>query len=360
MILKNQNILFICRAPIHGGTENVILQLCEIFKSRVNKIVVCGGSGFDKQVLSDMNIRFILIPDLTDKHPATIKTICQTLKSTVINENITIIHTHHRMAAFYVSLLGLYNNRVFINTSHNVFYDKVKLTRFSYNHAHLIACGEMVKKNLENEFGFHNVTTIHNAVKEFDGKVTVIPELNQLHSDGYFLIGNVGRLTKQKGIEYFIDAMPMILKQHPMTRFIIIGDGELAETLKKRATDRGLSDAIIWLGFRKDVQNIMSQLDLIVLSSLWEGLPLTPIEAFSVGKTIVATAADGTMEIIDDDVNGYLVPPKDVDAIAIKCVALAENREKLEQFEKAAQEKFQKEFSFEMFRDRFIKYYEEL
>lgn len=104
----------------------------------------------------------------------------------------------------------------------------------------------------------------------------------------------------------------------------------------------------------------MNQLDLIVLSSLWEGLPLTPIEAFSVGKTVVGTAVDGTVEIIDNDVNGYLIPPRDSNAIAEKCVALAEDRDKLEQFDLAAKRKFQKEFSFETFRDRFIKYYEEL
>lgn len=360
MNLADQNIIFISRANFHGGAENVILQLCEIFNPLVNKIVVCAGKGFDQKALEKLHIKFYEIPDIEKKSIGTILTVSKTLRHVVKKEKITVIHTHHRMAAFYVSLLGLYRNRIFINTSHNTFYNKIKLTQFSYSHAHLIACGEMVKKNLEEIFNLHDVTAIHNAVKKFAGPVAPDSTLTALHDKGYFLIGNIGRLTEQKGFEYFIDAMPDILKRHPKTKFIIVGAGELEQSLKERVARRHLEQNVVWLGFRKDVQNVMSQLDLVVLSSLWEGLPLTPIEAFSVGRTVVATAVDGTVEIIDDGINGYLVPPRVGNVIAEKSVELAENRNKLEQFELAAQEKFQKEFSFETFKDRFIKYYEEL
>lgn len=360
MNLKQQNILFIGRAMIQGGAENVILQLCEIFNPLVNKIVVCAGKGFDQKALKKLHIKFYEIPDIEKKNIGTMLTVSKTLQYVVKKEQITTIHTHHRMAAFYVSLLRLYRNRTFINTSHNTFDNKIKLTQFSYRHAHLIACGEMVKKNLEETFNLHDVTAIHNAVKKFAGPVVLDPTLKALHDKGYFLIGNIGRLTEQKGFVYFIDAMPDILKRHPKTKFIIVGAGELEQSLKERVARWHLEQDVVWLGFRKDVQNVMSQLDLVVLSSLWEGLPLTPIEAFSVGKTVVGTAVDGTVEIIDDGVDGYLIPPRDSNAIVEKCVALAENQDRLEQFDKAALERFKKEYSFDTFKDRFIKYYEEL
>ena len=360
MNLKQQNILFIGRAMIQGGAENVILQLCEIFNPLVNKIVVCAGKGFDQKVLKKLHIKFYEIPDIEKKNIGTMLTVSKTLQYVVKKEQITTIHTHHRMAAFYVSLLRLYRNRTFINTSHNTFDNKIKLTQFSYRHARLIACGEMVKKNLEETFNLHDVTAIHNAVKKFAGPVVLDPTLKALHDKGYFLIGNIGRLTEQKGFVYFIDAMPDILKRHPKTKFIIVGAGELEQSLKERVARRHLEQDVVWLGFRKDVQNVMSQLDLVVLSSLWEGLPLTPIEAFSVGKTVVGTAVDGTVEIIDDGVNGYLIPPRDAISIADKCVELAKDWDKLDHFDKAAHEKFCQEFSFETFRDRFIRYYEEL
>ena len=357
MNLAEQNILFIARAPIHGGTENVILQLCETFKPLVNNIVVCAGKGFDQDILKKIGIKFYEIPDLTDKNPKTMLNIASELRHIVKTEDITVIHTHHRMAAFYVTLLGLYKKCVFINTSHNTFYDKIKLTHFAYKHAHLIACGEMVKKNLEETFNLHDVTAIHNAVKKFAGPVVLDPTLKALHDKGYFLIGNIGRLTEQKGFVYFIDAMPEILKRHPKTKFIIVGAGELEQSLKERVARRHLEQDVVWLGFRKDVQNVMSQLDLVVLSSLWEGLPLTPIEAFSVGRTVVATAVDGTVEIVQNGVNGYLIPPQDSEAITEKCCELADQPALLQKFEAKARKRFTEEFSFATFEQRLIQYY---
>lgn len=360
MNLAEQNILFIARAPIHGGTENVILQLCEIFKPLVNNIVVCAGKGFDQDILKKIGIKFYEIPDLTDKNPKTMLNIASELRHIVKTEDITVIHTHHRMAAFYVTLLGLYKKCVFINTSHNTFYDKIKLTHFAYKHAHLIACGEMVKKNLEETFNLHDVTAIHNAVKKFDGPIVPDSTLTALHDQGFFLIGNVGRMTEQKGFEYFIDAMPAILSKHPNTKFIMVGAGKLKQSLKDRVTRLKLDSDVVWLGFRSDVQNVMSQLDLVVLSSLWEGLPLTPIEAFSVGRTVVATAVDGTVEIIQDGVNGYLIPPRDNKALAEKCCALMDQKAVLQKFEVEARKRFTQEFSFSTFKQRYIQYYKKM
>lgn len=356
MKLSEQNILYIARAPIHGGTENVVLQLCEIFQPIVNKVVVCAGKGFNQEPLKKMGIKFYEIPDLENKNPLNILKISAKLKHIVKTENITVIHTHHRMAAFYVTLLQLYKKCIFINTSHNTFYNKVKLTRFAYKHAYLIACGEMVKKNLVDEFGLRNVTVIHNAVKPFKGQVIEEPILKESHDQGYFLVGNVGRLTKQKGFKYFIESMPFVLKHHPKTKFVIIGSGELEDSLKKEAQDLGVSDDIIWLGYRKDVQNLMSQLDLIVLSSLWEGLPLTPIEAFSVGVPVIGTAVDGTIEEIENGTNGYLVKSENKKELAELIQKYIDNPNKKKMSVKA-KNIYIREYSIEKFQNNILDYY---
>lgn len=359
MKLSEQNILFIARAPIHGGTENVVLQLCEIFQPLVNKIVVCAGTGFNQEPLKRMGIKFYVIPDLENKNPLNMIKISAKLKRIVKAENITVIHTHHRMAAFYVSLLRLYKKSCFINTSHNTFFNKIKLTHFAYNHAHLIACGKMVKENLVNEFGLKDVTIIRNAVKPFEGAIVEEPVLKELHNQDYFLIGNVGRLTEQKGFKYFIESMPLVLKEHPRTKFVIIGSGELEDSLRELADRLKVSNDIIWLGYRKDVQNLMGQLDLIVLSSLWEGLPLTPIEAFSVGKAVVATSVDGTIEEVKSGINGYLVKPKNGSDLAQKINEYLNCANK-KQLQQNAFNEFKQEYSFEKFRDKMIHYYQGL
>ena len=362
MNLKEQNILFFTRTMKLGGTENVVLQLCEIFKPLVNSIVVCSCGGVNVEKLNEMGIKHYLIPDIENKSISTMFAVCKTIKTIVKEERITIIHTHHRMAAFYVSLLGLYRNCKFINTSHNTFENKKFLTRFAYGHACLIACGEMVKKNLVEyyELSENQITVIHNAVKPFVGEIIEDPLVKKLHEEGCFVIGNIGRLSEQKGMEYYIKAIPEVIKECPQARFVIAGSGEDESKLKELSEYIGADKYLTFLGYRNDVQNLMSQLDLIVLSSLWEGLPLTPIEAFSVGKTIVATAVDGTPEIIRDGVDGYLVEPKGPEQIADKINYLIEHPNVRKKMEKQAKQKYLDEFSFEKLSRSYIEFYQNL
>lgn len=359
--LEKQNILYFTRTMELGGTENVILQLCEIFNPVVNNIVVCSCGGVNVKKLDELGIKHYTIPDIENKSLNTVISVIRTLKKVVKTENISIIHTHHRMAAFYVTLLNLYKKCVFINTSHNTFSNKVTLTRFAYKHASIVACGKMVKKNLAETFGLPDkqITVIHNAVKPFDKEVKSDPFISKLHKKGYSIVGNVGRLSEQKGMEYFVHAIPAIKKQISNAKFVIIGSGEDESKLKQLVNKLNLQEDCYFLGYRTDIQNLMSQLDLIVLSSLWEGLPLTPIEAFSVGKTIVATAVDGTVEIINDKVNGLLISPKNSNAISEGVISLLSNDFERQDYEIAAKRTYEKEFSFSSFAYKYRDFYKE-
>lgn len=356
MNLEIQNILYFSRSTQHGGTENVILQLCEIFHPLVNKIIVVSADGFNVEKLKSFGIKHYVIPDIEKKSLTTMYKVSKIIKKIVKDEYVTVIHTHHRMAAFYVRLLGLNRKAIFINTSHNTFTNRRELTRFSYKKAKLIACGEMVKKNLAEVFGFEEVAIIHNSVKSFEGKILADKQLKKAKDAGKILIGNIGRLTEQKGMEYFIQAVPVIVDAHPETCFFIIGSGEDEEKLKKMS--EGLP--IKFLGYRTDIQNLMSQLDIIVLSSLWEGLPLTPLEAFSVGKTVVATAVDGTLEIVRDGENGLLAKPKSVGGLAYKILWMIEHPAEKRKMEVEAKIIFDNEFSFDKFAQSYVNYYRSL
>jgi len=356
MNLNNQNILFFVRTMHLGGTENVVLQLCEIFKPYVNSITVCSAGGVNESILQEMGIKHYQIPDIENKSVDTLLSVSRRLKQIVKEEKITVIHTHHRMAAFYVRFLGLNKKCCFINTSHNTFSNKHFLTRYAYRKCHLIACGKMVKKNLQDEFGLSNVTVIHNAIKPFDGVVQVENQFKNAKDEGKFLIGNVGRLSEQKGMEYYLKAIPEIIKKHPEAIFYIIGEGEDEEKLKELG--KGLP--VSFLGYRSDIQNLMSQLDLLVLSSLWEGLPLTPIEAFSVGKSIVATGVDGTVEIVNDGVNGLIAEKKDEMDLAKKICWMIEHPTEKKKMEENAKETFVQDYSFKVLAQAYIKYYRSL
>ena len=324
--------------------------------------MICSSGGVNVGKLTEMGIRHYCIPDITEKEPSKIFIVAKKLKRIIKEEKITVIHTHHRMAAFYVSVLGLYKKCIFINTSHNTIDNKRRFTQISYKHCNLIACGEMVKKNLVEEFNLpsNRITVIHNAVRPFNNEVCTDRLIQELHDEGLFIIGNVGRLTEQKGMRYFIEAAPFIIKTHPDTRFLIIGSGEEEEMLKKMVSDNKMDKYILFLGYRNDIQNLMSQLDLVVLSSLWEGLPLTPIEAYSVEKTIVATAVDGTIEIVRDGIDGYLVEPGSAEAIADKVNYIIEHPNIKVALEHNAGERYKEKFSFTRLADSYIRYYERL
>ncbi len=359
MDLKNQNVLFFSRTMGMGGTSNVMIQMCKILKPRVKKIVVCSTGGPMVENLEEMGIEHIQIDDVGTH---TFKTFFNILKqvSHIIKEyKITVVHTHHRMAAFYTAVLKKKYKFIFINTSHNTFYNNKFMTRFAYKRANLIACGGMVKKNLVNYFGIpeHKVTVVHNAIEKFDGKVEIISELKKLKDDGYYLVGNVGRFAEQKGMEYFIDSYPLVKKESNKIKYILIGDGVDRGKLEDQIERLEIQDDVIFLGFRRDVQNVLSQIDLLVLSSLWEGLPLTPIEGFSVGKTVVATAVDGTVEIVKDGKNGFLIPAKDSESIAEKVLWLFNHPNSQKEMERMAFEIFETQFSFDRFAEKILNYY---
>lgn len=362
MLLREQNILFFTRTMMLGGTENVILQLCEIFHSEVNKIVVCSSGGINVNKLQQMGIKHYTIPDIEVKNIKNIFSVFFTLRKIVREEHITVIHTHHRMAAFYVRVARLDRKCTFINTSHNTFKDKKKLTQMIYKKANLIACGEIVKENLVHYFGLpeEKVFVIHNAVKPFEEVISNDTMVEKLHQQGKFVVANIGRLSEQKGMTYFIKAIPAVIRVHPETFFLIVGIGPEEKNLKMLVQETGVGAYIEFMGYRKDIQNLISQIDLLVLSSLWEGLPLTPIEAFSVGKTVIATAVDGTVEIVRDGIDGFLVEPKNSAALAERLIHVIENPEEKHRLEVSAKERYMVNYSFTQFAHSYLSYYKRL
>lgn len=361
MVLEKQNILFIVRTMGLGGTENVVLQLCEILAGRVNKIVVCSSGGVHESKLQTMGIKHYMIQDVANKNLVSMLRIYHSIKSIIKREKITIVHSHHRMAAFYAELAAP-KGVIKVANAHNTFQDKKKLTQFAYRNTKIIAVGEMVRENLTDFFEIpeSQVSVIHNAVKPFEGVVQKISTLDIEKKEGHILIGNIGRLSEQKGMNYFIDAAEIVTRNHPEVRFVIVGDGELKDQLHERVKSKHLQDVFLFLGYRNDIQNVISQLDFVVLSSLWEGLPLTPIEAYSVGKTVIGTAVDGTQEIIRNGIDGYLIEPRSAAQIAQKIENLLDQPKIRKKMELQAVQRYQNEFSFEKLKQSYLKLYKEL
>ena len=130
------------------------------------------------------------------------------------------------------------------------------------------------------------------------------------------LVGVVGRLEEQKGHGYLLDGWPAVLSEFPDARLLVVGDGRLRATLERRVRELGVAHSVLFAGFRADVPRVLDAVDVLVLPSLYEGMPLTAIEASAMAKPVVATAVDGTPEVIREGRTGRLVPPRDPAALS--------------------------------------------
>jgi len=140
-----------------------------------------------------------------------------------------------------------------------------------------------------------------------------------------FLVGTVTRLHESKGNTYLVEAARRVLDRRPNTRFIVFGEGPLRPALEDQARARGLGDRFLFAGFARDVPRAMSAFDLSVFPSLWEGTPLTVFEALAMGKPIVATDADGLVDVLAHGREALIVPKRDADALANGMVALMDD-----------------------------------
>ena len=144
-------------------------------------------------------------------------------------------------------------------------------------------------------------------------------------SDDDFLIGTVTRLHDSKGNAYLVDAARRVLDLRPRARFVLIGEGPLRPALEAQARALGLGDRFLFSGFVKDVALAMATFDLAVFPSLWEGTPLTVFEALAAGRPIVATDADGLLDVLTNDVTAAIVPKRNAEALADRIVHLMDH-----------------------------------
>jgi glycosyltransferase involved in cell wall biosynthesis len=131
-----------------------------------------------------------------------------------------------------------------------------------------------------------------------------------------FAIGTVTRLHESKGNAYLVDAARQVLQQRPQARFFVVGEGPLREPLEQQARALGLGDRFVFAGFVKDIPRVVSAFDVSVFPSLWEGTPLTVFEALAMGKAIVATDADGLVDVLTHERDAIVVPRRNAAALA--------------------------------------------
>jgi glycosyltransferase involved in cell wall biosynthesis len=170
--------------------------------------------------------------------------------------------------------------------------------------------------------------------------------------DGAPLLGLVAGLREQKGIVTLLDALELLARGGRPQRFAIVGNGPLRDEVERRVTSGPLAGSTLLLPFQGRVESYLKPLDVFVLPSLWEGLPMAVLEAMAMGLPVVASSVNGTPEAVEEGVTGYLVPPGDPVRLADRLEAIAADGETRAAMGRAAREAARSRFGVERMVDR--------
>lgn len=202
------------------------------------------------------------------------------------------------------------------------------------------------------------VVTIQNAIGEdafVDANAGVRAEMVQWFAQPpRWLIGAAGRMSPEKGFAVLIEAASLVVQQRPDAGIVLFGDGPLRADLERAIAERGLKGRFVMAGFRSDLGRFLPNLDLGVMSSFTEGLPVALLEMGAAGVPSVATAVGGIPEVIDDGVSGALVPPGDAKTLARRILALLDNDSQRIAMGRAARDRARRDFSFEAMSQRYL------
>lgn len=155
--------------------------------------------------------------------------------------------------------------------------------------------------------------------------------------EGARVAGVIGRLTRQKGQLDFVAAARLVAERMPAARFLLVGDGALRGEIERAVAAAGLAARFVITGSLARIEDALAAMDVIVMPSLWEGLPYAMLEAMAAGKAVVATRVGGLPDVIVDGVSGLLVQPRDAPALAAAMLKVLENAEQRSTIGLAAQ-----------------------
>lgn len=191
------------------------------------------------------------------------------------------------------------------------------------------------------------------------GQKAKIKQALNLPHDGK-IIATVAVLREPKGIQFMLQALPAILQKIPNAHYLIVGDGEFKTPLVELSESLGLQKHVTFAGRRTDIPQLLDCSDLFVLPTLIDALPTVLIEALAAERPIVASNVGGIPEIIENNVNGRLIPSGEPAELAAACIQVLEDENLARQFTLAGRQKVQQQFDVKVQAQKLIEIYEGL
>ncbi|MGH2372921.1 MAG: glycosyltransferase [bacterium] len=241
-------------------------------------------------------------------------------------ERIDLVHAHLPVAGIWGRVAArLARVPRVVYTEHNLPQRYAFLTRLLNRQTYrmndiVIAVSDEVRRAIT---GYANgrprILTVQNAV-DVETLATIVADASAVRREFGFppdalVVTTIGNLTPKKGHTFLLEASRRVLARHPNARFLLIGQGPLDDRLRAQANRLGLNGTVVFTGFRADAVRLLAASDVFVLSSLFEGLPVTLLEAMALGKASVVPRTGGIPEVTDET-SSVLVPSGDARALA--------------------------------------------
>lgn len=370
--MKKIKVLQVIESTGKGGSRNHLCSLVHnLNKDRFRVEVICSNlrdRDFNKDI-QGMREAGIKVSILKMRRNISILSdliaffkLCSYIKK----GRYDILHTHSSKAGFLGRLSArLMGVKVVIHTPHYFCFiaeDMSRVKKFFYFYLEkfaalfcdkIIAVSEsqrqdIIKSGLVNS---RKVITIENGVdiyKFSNNGFDISKKKQELGLDNRSIIlGTVGILIERKGQRYLIEAVSELIKEGFDVHLIIAGEGILRKDLDTLSDNLGLNGRIKLLGFREDIPQILSLMDIFVFPSLWEGMSLALLEAMACGLPVISTEVHGAVDLIQDNKRGILVEKKDVQGLVRAIRYLISNRKHAKEMGQEAKELIRKNYTSE-------------
>ena len=348
-----------------GGEQQLLYLLCGLKKRNITSHLVCQpASPMEEKARSEKIETFPLTMHGEIDLGAGYK-----IKKLINIHHYDIIHSHtsHAHTLAFFGALGtktrlLVSRRVDLSIYRHSFL-RLSYIKYRFMADHYIAISKKIKSVMLTDgipeqrisVAYSGINLVRFTASSIDHLIT---ELNLTKDDQ--IIVNVAHLSWVKGQAHLVKAIPLVLTKFPNARFFIVGAGELLDELQALASSLKIDQNITFTGFRNDVGAFYQISDIVVMSSIQEGLGTAVIDALALAKPVVATEAGGIPEIIEDGVTGTLVPPADPKALAEGIITYLANPEQARQVGLQGQKKIREHFSMDTMVEKNIDVYTRL
>lgn len=279
-----------------------------------------------------------------------------TIARLVRDQGCDVIHTHLTGADIVGRIAGALAGVPVVSTMHSVpyDYDQQKLHRRTLQRltartlaARLVMVSPSIGIEYQRQWGIpaSRLVTINNAVPM--APYLAIAEGVAAHVPP--TVTTIGRLSEPKAYHLLLAAARLVLDKRPETRFRVVGEGRLEAALRQQAQDLGIAHAVSFDGLRHDIPAILAETHVFVLSSLWEGLPVTAVEAMAAARPVVLTDVGGCRDLVTPGVEGWLVPPGDVETLAAALLEALADPERQRLYGRRGREKVRRAFGLEQY-----------